>query len=225
MKLIFLGDSLTQGVYGGDFVAEIDALRPDDTVINAGVSGSTVVNLLSRLESVIDQEPDGVFMMVGGNDSISHSQPDTRSYYKKVQNISEGFVSPGRFEETYREILYQLQSHFIQMWVGLPPKEYSPETVASQQEYNAIAASVAASFNVPVLDLMAHFLPEEVSERPPMDIGLITVIGQRSAQGWDDYENERQRNGFTYSFDGIHITPQTAKEFARLINDFINTEA
>ncbi len=221
MKIIFLGDSLTQGVYGGDFVAEVATLRPDYEIINAGVSGSTVLNLERRLDDIIAQAPDGVFLMVGGNDSISHSQPATRPYYKKAQSVPDGVVTPELFAQTYRDIVQRLQLEFIQVWVGLPPKEYSPQTVESQKHYNNIAQEIATSLNIPVLDFMAHFLPDDVPERPPIDIGLIQVIGQRTAAGWDDYEAERDQHGFTYSFDGIHITPETAKQFARLIHELI----
>ncbi len=225
MKIIFLGDSLTEGIYGGDFVAEVARLRPDDTIINAGQSGNTVINLHRRLQAdVIQQEPDGVFVMVGGNDSISHSQTSTRPYYKKAQAIPDGVVTPVQFEQTYRDLLSELQLAHIQVWVGLPPNEYNPQTMQSQREYNQIAARVAQAVNIPVLDLMAEFAPTEIESRPPIDIGLITVIGERTASGWDDYEAERKRQGFTYSFDGIHITPQTAKEFARSIHRFISNE-
>ncbi|MFW5708963.1 MAG: SGNH/GDSL hydrolase family protein [Chloroflexota bacterium] len=221
MRIIFLGDSLTQGQYGGDFVAEIDRMMPDDEIINAGIGGSTVLNLLDRIDDVIEQEPDGVFIMVGGNDSISYTQPATRPYYSKSQNVPDGVVTPDMFAQAYREILSRLQINHIQVWVGLPPKEYSPKTVASQKNYNCIAADVARSMNIPVLDLMAHFEPLNVKERPPIDIDMIITIGERSASGWDNYEAERERHGFTYSFDGIHITPETAREFAHLIHKFI----
>jgi lysophospholipase L1-like esterase len=221
MKIIFLGDSLTQGVYGGDFVTEIAALRPNDEIINAGVSGSTVLNLESRLDDIIAQAPDAVFLMVGGNDSISYSQPATRPYYKKSQNVPDGAVTPEMFAQTYRDILQRLQLEFIQVWVGLPPKEYNPQTVESQKQYNDIARDIARSLNIPVLDLMEHFLPDTVQDRQPIDLGLITTIGQRSAAKWNDYEAEREKHGFTYSFDGIHITPATAKTFAQLIHEFI----
>lgn len=225
-KLIFLGDSLTRGAYGGDFVAEVARRLPSYDIVNMGVGGSTVLNLLNRLASVIAEEPDGVFVMVGGNDSISYSQPDTRPYYRKSQGVPDGVVTPDRFAEAYREILSQLQLHHIQTWVGLPPKEYSPETVASQRHYNRIAAEIARTMNIPTLDLMAHFVPEDhsITPRPPIDIGLITKIGQRSANGWNDYETERRRLGFTYTFDGIHIMPETAPLFADLIVPFITGE-
>jgi lysophospholipase L1-like esterase len=223
MKIIFLGDSLTEGIYGGNFVDIIRQRFPEHEIINAGMSGSTIINLERRLDEVIEQSPDGVFVMTGGNDSISYSQVGTRPYYKKAREIPEGFVSPEQFAQTYRDVLQRLQLAFIQVWVGLPPKEYNPEVIASQKQFNAIVKEVADSLSIPTLDFMAEFEPpaEAVQDRPPIDIGLIATIGKRSSEGWDDYENERQRLGFTYSFDGIHITPKTAERFAERIIDFM----
>lgn len=222
MKLVFLGDSLTAGRYGGDFVAEVARLMPDDEIINAGQGGNTVINLMRRLEDdVLALEPDGVFVMVGGNDSISYGNPVTRPYYKKAQNIPEGFVSPEQYEQTYRNLLHELQANRIQAWVGLAPKEYNPETINMQKQFNTIAADVAQSFNIPTLDIMAYFNPQNVKERPAIGIDMITLIGKRQSAGWADYETEQQREGYQFTFDGLHLIPQAAKEIGQLVAEFI----
>ncbi len=222
MKLIFLGDSLTWGEYGGNWVAEIARRCDQHEIINAGVGGNTIINLLRRVESdVIDQTPDGVFVMVGGNDSISHSQPLTRPYYKKSQQIPDGVVTPELFTTTYRELLTELQLNHIQTWVGLAPAEYSPTVVEHKKHYNALAADVARSFGVPVLDLMAHLVPTNIKDRPPINLPFIDRIGQRAASGWNDFENERRREGYTYTFDGLHLTPDAALTVSDLVIKFL----
>lgn len=226
MKLIFLGDSLTWGQYGGDWVAEIARRCDKQEIINAGIGGNTVVNLLRRLDDdVIAHEPDGVFVMVGGNDAISYSQPQTRPYYKKSQQIPDGVVTPDLFTTTYRELLTQLQVNHIQTWVALAPAEYSPTVVQHKKQYNAFAAEAARTFNVPVLDLMAHFAPAEIKDRPPITLNFIDRIGQRSSGGFDDFENERQREGYTFTFDGLHLTPDAAQTVASLVIDFLDLPA
>lgn len=222
MRIVFLGDSLTWGGYGGNYVDEVQKRLPDDEIMNAGVGGNTVVNLLERLESdVLAHEPDGVFVMVGGNDSVSYVQPKTRVYYKQVQNIPDGIVDPDLFAQTYRELLYQLQLAHVQTWMGLPPKEYNPATVEAMEQYNAIAEEVARSFNVPTLDLMAHFKPDHIPERPEIDMGFINRIGKRSASGWNEYEADRERGGYTFTFDGMHLLPEAAERMGELVASFI----
>lgn len=222
MRIVFLGDSLTWGGYGGDYVAEVARLLPDHTIMNAGVGGNTVVNLLNRLDSVLELLPDAVFVIVGGNDAISASQPDVRNYYRMTRGAPDGLMTPDIFTRAYRELLTQLQANYVQTWVGLESTEYSASLAAEMRRYNALAADICRSLNVPVLDLMAHFPPDHLPDRPSITEDFITLIGTRGRSGWSDYEGERQRGGYTWSFDGMHITPDTAQQLARLVVEFID---
>src|SRR5689334_16774000 len=133
MRIVFLGDSLIWGGYGGNFVAEVARLLPEHTMINAGHGGNTVVNLQRRLDDVlghddaVGEKPDGVFVMIGGNDAIAYSQPATRRYYRRVQKLPNGFITPDEFSRAYRDLLTGLQLAHVLAWVGLEPTEYSPE--------------------------------------------------------------------------------------------------
>ncbi len=224
MRYVFFGDSLTWGGYGGNYVDEIARLCPQHEIVNAGVGGDTVVNLLERADDVIKMEPDGVFVMVGGNDTTSYTQPATQSYYKQVKKIPDGIVTPELFAQSYRDLLHRLQLAFIHTWVGLPPKEYNPVTVNAMIEYNDLVAEITRSQNIKTLDLMPILKPETIPERPDIDMKFINLIGKRSSSGWNDYAAEKERGGFTYTFDGLHFTPETAQKVAQLIVDFMEIE-
>ena len=221
MRIAFLGDSLTWGGYGGDFVAQIARRRPQHEIINAGEAGNTVVNLLRRLDGALGRGPDGVFVMAGGNDAISYIYPAAREYYKNAQSIREGYVSPDRFARAYHDLLTRIQLEHRLAWVGLPPVERNPELVEVLKQYNALASEAAKSLNVPVIDLATHFIPEHVPQRPPVTLADITRIGERVRDGWRDYETDRQAGGFTYTFDGAHLTPESAAQFAERIIEFL----
>lgn len=225
MKIVFLGDSLTWGGYGGNFVAEVARRLPTHTIINAGVGGNTVVNLNRRLESdVLAHQPDGVFVMVGGNDSTSYSQPETRVYYEQAQALPGGHVTPVQFAQEYRELVSRLLLEHVQVWVATQPKEYNPATVQAMRDFNASVCDIARSLHVPLLDLDARLSPDSaaVPDRPALGLAYITLIGRRVSSHWADYEAERQRGGFTYSFDGIHFTPETARQVAAWIVEFLD---
>ena len=223
MKLIFLGDSLTWGGYGGNFVNEVKTRLPEHDIINAGVGGNTVVNLLRRLEDdVLDHDPDGVFVMVGGNDSISYTQPATRPYYKKSQKIPGGVVTPEEYAHTYRELLTRLQLAHIETWVGLSATEYNPSVVQAKKQYNDLTSDIARSMNIPVLDFMPYFMPEQITDRPAINLEYINRIGVRSQSGWNDYETEQREQGYKFTFDGLHLTPESARQMATLIVGFLN---
>lgn len=222
MKIVCLGDSLTWIGYGASYYEELVRLMPEHELINAGEGGNTVINLLRRVDDdVLRHQPDGVFVMVGGNDAVSYSQPKTRSYYRQAQDIPDGVVTPEQFETAYRDLLTKLQLAHTLVWIGLQTCEYNLATVAALRDLNGRTKQVARSFNIPVLDLMETFPPGDVAERPPLSIEFILTIGAREKRGWNDYEGARQAGGFTHTFDGLHLTPETARKVAELVAEFI----
>ncbi len=222
MRIVFLGDSLTWGGYGGNFVASVAERLPNHTIINAGEGGDTVVNLLRRLDDVLEQhQPDAIFVMVGGNDANSYAMPQTRGYYKKAKQLEEGMVTPEQFEETYRELLSQIQLNFVQPLVGLAPTEYSRDVIAAKHDYNVRARKVADNLNIPILDLDAIYTPKNPIERDPITLAFIQKIGANWSSGWDKFEEERAKWDYTYTFDGLHILPEMGKDFANHIIPFL----
>jgi lysophospholipase L1-like esterase len=222
MKLVCFGDSLTAGVYGGSYVNALRRLRPDWHVLNAGVGGDTVLNLLARLdEAVLAEGPDGVFVMIGGNDAISYSQPKTRSYYKFSKDVPDGVVTPDQFATAYRALLERLHLAHILAWVGLPPVEANPVVADEVREYNALASEAARAYNAPVLDLMAAFAPQPIPERPELDIATINTIGARIQAGWRDFEAAQAEGGYRFTFDGLHLMPEAAERMGQLVADFL----
>ena len=222
MKIAFLGNSLVEGSYGGSFVARIADQLPQHTIINAGQNGSTIFNLLARLDSVFEGEPDAIMVFCGGNDAISYSQPDTRRYYERVMKVPGGAVTPEQFRTAFRDLLTRIQAAQVLAYVGLSPLEHNPTVVKAMQQYNDIITEICDSLNVPVLDLMSALNPPTIPDRPALNQATINLIGQRVSSGWHDYETERQRGGYTYSFDGLHLTPQAAEKVAAMVKTFLD---
>ena len=221
MRIAFLGDSLTWGGYGGSFIATVRALLNEHSIINAGQSGDTVLNLQRRLPALLERHaPQAVFVMVGGNDAASYTMPATRSYYRASKKNDGGIVSPARFARSHRELLLQLQGQRIRTFVGLAPNEYSPTLQAAQRQYNALAEQNATALHIPVLDLQPAF-PAAAPQRAALDLRFIQNIGARIAAGWRDYESEREKYGYSYTFDGLHLTPAAAQKMGRLISSFL----
>jgi lysophospholipase L1-like esterase len=222
VKIAFLGNSLVEGSYGGNFVAQVAARLPQHTIINAGQNGNTILNLLGRLDDLLAQEPEIVFVFCGGNDAISYSQPDTRRYYERVMKVPAGIVTPDQFRSHFRDLLTRIQLAQAVATVGLAPMEYNPTVAAAMQQYNQIATEVCRSLNVATLDLMTLLNPKTIPDRPPLSQATINLIGQRVVTGWHDYAAERERGGYTYSFDGLHLTPEAAIHVADKVVEFLD---
>lgn len=223
MRILFLGDSLTWGGYGGNFVDVVAQLMPEHDIINAGVGGDTAINIERRLDNELEEhQPDAAFLMVGGNDAVSYTMPKTRNYYKSSKKIKpDGIVTPEQHAEAIHNILMELLGQRILTGMGLSPTEYNAELLQARRQYADLARQEAEKLRVPVLDLFDEFAPEQSVERDPVDLKFIQVIGQRGNSGWSDYETERQRWGYTYTFDGMHLLPETAKLYAERITAFL----
>lgn len=92
-KIIAFGDSLVVGVgatSGRDFVSILSS-RIKRPIVNAGVSGDTTTDALARIDTILEQQPDLVIVMLGGNDALQRVPPDQalanlRAIIMKIQN-------------------------------------------------------------------------------------------------------------------------------------------
>ena len=224
MKIVFFGDSLTQGTYGANYVNKVAAAMRGHHFINAGVDGDTSLNLYRRLEKdVIAHKPDAVFIMIGINDALSHSEPGMRWSYRAFKRIRGGQITPIAFRENLRTVLTKLRFAQIKIYVALPPVEYRPALVEVMNEINAYTAELCHEMQIPVLDLMAQLTPHDIPDRPPLQafrhaLWPMTLAGLFQ---YNDYEKRREAGNFTYTFDGIHLTEEGAQQIADSITTFL----
>lgn len=212
MKIVFLGDSLTQGTHGANYVNKVAAALGGHHFINEGVNGDTSLNLYRRLEKdVLAHQPDGVLIMIGINDALSYSEPGIRPYFRYIKRIRGGQITPISFRENMRAILTRLLFEQIRVWVVLPPVEYRPQTVTALKAMNASAAGLCAELNVPTLDLLRVMTPGAVPERPPIRLFPDMLLNRLGA-----------KKDFTYSFDGLHLTETGAQQMAGAISEFLH---
>jgi lysophospholipase L1-like esterase len=222
MNIVFFGDSLTRGTFGVSFVDKVASALPNHHFINKGVNGDTTLNLYRRVtRDVVDLKPDGVFIMVGNNDAISHAEPGTRLYYRFAKQIPRGQVSPISARENMRAILSRLTTARIKTWVGLPPVEYNPETVEALRKLNGYTAEVCAEMHVPALNLMAKLTPARVPPRPHISLAIYPRNFMIFLSGKSAHSRLHDAGNFTYTFDGFHLTEDGAQRFADLIVPFL----
>lgn len=82
-KIIFLGDSLTEG-------CEWAELLENPNVLNRGIAGDQTEGILKRLNLVLALQPQKLFLMIGVNDLLFHP--------------------PTKIVENYRQIVEQIQA-------------------------------------------------------------------------------------------------------------------
>ena len=125
MRIVFLGDSLTEGREGasylrvlGEWVAGTPELRGVE-LINAGVGGDTVLNLARRVErDVAPHDPDWVVVFAGANDCttalLRRGWPTprvllARRYFRRSKGLRAA-VTPEAFLAGLRVLVAALRS-------------------------------------------------------------------------------------------------------------------
>lgn len=145
-KLIFLGDSLTEG-YGVAQAAAFPQLiqqkflaeKSEWTISASGSSGSTSASTLSRMKWLSKDKPDVIFVLMGSNDGLRGLEPA-----ETEKNIAEALEWAGK--NKINIILGQLH---------VPPnygKEYS-------KKFDSIFSRLAKKYKV----RLAPFLLEDVA--------------------------------------------------------------
>jgi lysophospholipase L1-like esterase len=226
MRIVFFGDSLTQGTFGVSYVNKVAAALRGHHFYNEGINGDTSLNLYRRVDrDVIAKEPDAALVMIGINDAVSHGEPSSRLYYRLVKRVAGGQVSPIAFRENLRAVISRLQINQIRVWVALPPVEHSPPVVDALRQMNAYALKLCQEMGVPTLDLMTVIAPAEIPPRPAQSlVASMTRNLTRYINPARDYEGWRRAGGYTYTFDGIHLTEPGAQRFAEEITRFLREQ-
>ncbi len=149
--IIFLGDSLTAGYELDEsqaFPAHVEArLREsgrDVRIVNAGISGDTTAGGLARLDWLLRQEPDVLFVGLGGNDGLRGTPLETS-------------------EANLRAIVEQATATRVLLAGMLIPPNYGPDYTES---FAAIYPRLAADYGVPLIP----FLLEGVAAAPELNL-------------------------------------------------------
>ena len=226
--LVCLGDSITAGGLGADWVAQLgDRLADQAVVVNAGVGGQVTWDLRQRLGDVEEHQPDAVVLLVGSNDAVGAVGGWWASFYRRgrPQAPSEAW-----FAEQYDALVAELHPLTRRLvCLTLPPLGEDPSTSAQAivlRQNEAIRATVARR-GVELIDLHAALwqLRTESGPNPGVPFlsglphfmawGIASTFRRRvMGQSWDQIA---ERRGLLLTADTIHPSDRGAEAMLQLI--------
>ncbi len=224
MRIIFCGDSLTEGECGGAFIPMIEKQLPGHELINFGKGGDTVISLKER---IIQNAPDGsydiAFLWVGLNDVYARSH---RAFKMKLKILSQPWTSDNKeFAEHYSQVLEHLTLKASRI-ITLPPTLLSenPSNPANMELENVskVIQDVAAGFpKAEFYDLRRLFLnaldANEGSQRllsnylpSTLNMTVSALVLRRT----EDALAKGKSKGLYLTRDGIHLNQRGARMVA-----------
>ena len=182
-RIVFLGDSITQGGGGAKGYITLVKNTLDQEckdlgieVFNAGISGNKVPDLQGRLDrDVIARKPTIVFIYIGIND-VWHWNKDAKGQMR-------GGTTKEKFEEGLKDIIARIKTAGARVILCTPSTigekpDGTNERDKMLEEYSVISRKVAEETGVQLNDLRKIFLAyERIHNTANKHSGLLTGDG------------------------------------------------
>ena len=232
--VVCLGASMVRGQVSYNFVNLLDQRMAKDgfQFINAGVAGDQAYNVLMRLDSVIDYQPDFVIILVGTNDVTATLSPTLA----RISRLTRRFPQPPS-AEFYKynmlriiNTLKERTSAKIAL-VSLPVLGEDLESIPNQRikDYNALLKDIADEKQVgylPVYELQEEYLREvqRGSGRPYESGGMLSIKAvARHYLLRQSFDEISRKHHFLLVTDGIHMNSRGATFIADEIEAFLRS--
>ncbi len=230
MRIIFIGDSLTEGSIGVSFVSILKKKFPNYNLINYGKNGDTVVSLFNRLKKLdLSEDNDIAFLWIGTNDvfvEISQSFKVTKSLF--FQPWSKG---QKEFYNYYRELLLLLGKKAKKIFTVSPlfiGEDVTNKWNKKLDHLSRIISQISEEFaSVNFIDIRKKFISQLESQK------VVSKFIQKSFLGgaFDGLLNRSPEKinqisinrGLKFTIDGVHLNANGAELCAKIFTEIIES--
>jgi lysophospholipase L1-like esterase len=233
--VICLGASMVRGRVSYNFVNLLDQRMAEDgfQFINAGVAGDQAYNVLVRLDSVIDYQPDFVIILVGTNDVTATLSPALA----RISRLTRRFPQPPSIEFYKYNILRIINtlkektSAKIAL-VSLPVLGEDLESMPNHliKDYNALLRDIAHEEQVdylPVYERQEKYLREvqQGSGRSYESGAMLSIKAlARHYLLRQSFDEISRKHHFLLLTDGVHMNSRGAAFIADEIESFLRSD-
>jgi lysophospholipase L1-like esterase len=226
MKIVFLGDSLTEGTIGVSYFDIIKNKIPQHNLLNYGRNGEPVVGLYNRMKKIDFNNTDIAFVWIGTNDifvKMNWTYPIIKSFLNKpwAKDYKE-------FKLYYKKILEKMQNNVkkiftISLWfIG---EDFNNKWNKELKKYSEIIKQISNDFkNVEYIDMrkvfVSKFSTKNVSDFLPNSNSRLFFdsLTIRNAEQADEKSSER---GLQFTADGVHLNSVSANIVADIFSQKI----
>jgi len=218
--VVFMGDSLTHGTVGFNYV---DALANDNELnnfifVNEGINSQLAYHLLNKVDPVIKIKPNDIFILIGTNDckaTLSDAE------YERFNGLWKLPVKPAEewFANNLKTLVDRLKANTSARitLISIPPLGEKIDSMPFQKsiQYSLHIKNIALEKKVNYLGL-SETLTDAIIKRGKKDIkGYELDLGSMYGaifshylllQNWDDISDKR---GLQFLVDNVHLNSRS----------------
>jgi len=231
MKLVFAGDSITEGSPGESYIRELRGRFPGLEFVNLGTGGDTMLGITRRLAAYLDahDDADGVFIQAGHNDIILPSFRDRSAGLRALSSYLErrgslpaddSVLFRRYYTEQLQEILRRFPKPLRVMTLSCVNEDPASPTDGLRRIYNREIRLAAGELNIPVVDI-GEAVDAVLSgkgrwyETSSMGEMVLDGIRSRIPGGTDSISGKRK---LVLTIDGVHLNRRGARLYAEVIS-------
>lgn len=233
--LLCLGDSITHGHIGADWVGQVRERRGPDglTVVNGGVNGELVWNVRQRAAEAVSLRPDLTVLMIGTNDVMAADLPERARSYRRSNRLPRIPDLDWSIAELTALVAEVRGAGGQTALCTIPPLGDDPtapgETLVRQ--FNVAVRDVAEATGVPLIDIHASLTGLTAKGGRAYSGGLWSTAGlilqatirrYLLGQSWDAIA---KAGGWNVTVDGIHLSDRAGAIVAREIGAWTDASA
>lgn len=220
-RILFLGDSLTEGSPGVSTLDILEALLPDCSLINWGRGGDSAPSLYQRLQTLpFPTDIEIAFLWVGVNDVFLKVSPSF-GLLRRLRN-QHWSANQTEFEASYRKLLAYLQPrvrHVVTV---------SPLFIGEQLDNlwnRALESIIAAVERISAQYYVSRYIPlreafvRELAQEPSSDYlarSLAVIQLDKLLRTPQQVDAVSARRGRRFTLDGVHLNSRGANIVAEI---------
>jgi len=225
MKVIFYGDSLTEGIPGVGYYNILKEKLPNYKLINRGKGGDTLISLYRRMKRMNIKKHDISFLWIGTNDILATVR---KSY--PIMKVLAGQIwtkSDGEFEEYYHKVIKLIDSKSKKIFT-IPPifigENIENEWNKKIDNLSKIIKNISKEYpNTEFVDIRKNIYPKVEPNKSDyiMKNSLKVIMDYLRYKKPEKIDEKSKLRGLQLTLDGVHLNSQGAKIVANIFYEKI----
>ncbi len=225
MKVIFYGNSLTEGIPGVGYYRFLRKKLPNHKLVNKGKGGDTVISLYRRMKRRGIKNHDISFIWIGTNDVLANVRKDYPIFKLLAGQIWS--KKDEEFEEYFRKIIELLNNKSKKIFT-IPPifigEDIKNKWNKKLNKKSKIIKQVSKEYEkVEFIDIRKKIYPKlrKDTSKYIMKNTLKVIMDYLRYKDIKRADKKSEKRGLQFTLDGVHLNSKGAKIVADIFYEKI----